>query len=118
MRDTPDIALFQRRLGETRKARKMSLEDVAKASGFTKSHVWELERGKSTNPSIRAVWGLASALGVSPAYLIGLDDKQADLDPLAIRIATIINMELAQRVEEAEARASESFVPAMGRAVA
>lgn len=70
---TPDMAQFQERIRSTRKARNMSLQDVADASGFTKSHVWELERGRSRNPTVRAVWSLANALGVSPAWLLGLD---------------------------------------------
>lgn len=65
----PDMASFQRRITDTRAARKMTLQDVADASGFTKSHVWELERGSSRNPTVRTVWSLASALGVRPFTL-------------------------------------------------
>ncbi len=43
---------------------RMSLQDVADASGFTKSHVWEVEMGRSRNPTIRMVAALAKALGV------------------------------------------------------
>ncbi|MEW9855883.1 helix-turn-helix domain-containing protein [Novosphingobium sp. M1R2S20] len=93
----PDMAAFQRRIKETRAARKMTLDEVAEASGFTKSHVWELERGKSRNPTVRAVWSLAHALGVSPAYLLGLDDATSDLDPLAHQVATLISAEIARR---------------------
>lgn len=100
---SPDMEAFQRRIKETRAARKMSLDEVAAASGFTKSHVWELERGKSRNPTVRAVWSLASALGVTPAYLLGLDDGRADLDPLAHQIATIINVELVRRASDRRA---------------
>lgn len=40
-----DMEGFQRRIREARKARRMSLDDVALAAGFTKSHIWELEKG-------------------------------------------------------------------------
>jgi transcriptional regulator with XRE-family HTH domain len=93
----PDMDLFRQRLRDTRKARKLSLQEVAAASGFTKSHVWEMENGRARNPTVRAVWSLSGALGVSPAYLLGLDPDRNDLDPLAHQIAAIINTELARR---------------------
>lgn len=43
---------------------RMSLQEVANASGFTKSHIWELEQGRSRNPTVGAIHGLAKALGV------------------------------------------------------
>jgi transcriptional regulator with XRE-family HTH domain len=93
----PDIDLFATRIRETRKLRRMSLQEVADASDFTKSHVWELEKGMSRNPTIRAVWSLARALCVSPAWLLGLDHEVVHLDPLAGQIAALINAELTRR---------------------
>lgn len=95
----PDMAAFQKRIADTREARRMSLQEVADASGFTKSHVWELEQGRSRNPTVRAVWSLAAALGVTPAWLLGLDDNHSQLDPLAHQIAVIINTELVRRAK-------------------
>lgn len=91
----PDMAAFRDRLRTTRQARKMSLEDVAAASGFTKSHVWELEKGTSRNPTVRAVWGLARALGVTPAWLLGMDPNQSAIAPLALEVAALIERRLA-----------------------
>ena len=48
---------------------RMSLEDVAKASGSTKAHVWEIEKGYSRNPTVKTLVGLAKALGVLPGRL-------------------------------------------------
>lgn len=45
-----------------REALGMSLADVAKAAGCTKSHVWELEQGRSRNPSVATLHKLAMAL--------------------------------------------------------
>lgn len=92
-----DIAAFQTRLVETRKARKMSLQAVADASGFSKGYVWELENGNVNNPTVRAVWALSAALSISPAYLLGIDPERNELDPLAHQVATLINVELARR---------------------
>lgn len=93
----PDMEKFQARIRMTRRARNMSLEDVAAASGFTKSHVWELERGSSRNPTVRAVWSLSKALGVTPAWLLGLDIDASPLDPLALEIAALIERRLKVR---------------------
>ena len=52
---------------EVRMARsfsRMSLQEVADRSGFTKSHVWEIEKGRARNPTISMVAGLSKALGV------------------------------------------------------
>lgn len=93
----PDLGLFADRLRETRELRRMTLQDVADASGFAKSHVWEIESGKSRNPTVRAVWSLARALCVSPARLLGLDHEATRLDPLVHRVAALINTELTRR---------------------
>lgn len=93
--DGPDMIGFQKRIRDARKARNMSLDDVAAASGFTKSHVWELEKGKSSNPTVRAVWGLSRALCVSPAWLLGLDPDAPPIDPLALEVAALIQRRLA-----------------------
>lgn len=93
----PDLDLFASRLKDVRTLRKMSLQDVADASGFTKSHVWELENGSSRNPTVRAVWSLSKALCVSPAWLLGLDHEVMHLDPLVHQVAALINVELERR---------------------
>ena len=47
-----------------RKLNRMSLQGVADASGYTKSHVWELEQGRSRNPTVAMIAALSKALGV------------------------------------------------------
>lgn len=93
----PDMEQFQQRIRETRKARGLSLDKVAEASGFTKSHIWELERGSSRNPTVRAVWSLAKALAVSPAWLLGIETDTPPIDPLALQVAALIDREIASR---------------------
>jgi len=83
-----------------RELRDMSLQAVADAAGLTKSHVWEMEQGKSVNPTVNAVWGLSEALSVSPAMLLGLDDKLPPLDPFAMKIAGMVSRELRKYAAE------------------
>ncbi len=63
---------------------------------MTKSHIWELEQGRSKNPTVRAVWSISTALGASPEDMLGLNPKTSGIDPLAVRIANIIREEVGQ----------------------
>ena len=93
----PDMAAFGSRIATLRATHKMTLDQVAAASGMTKSHVWELENGRSRNPTVRAVWGIASALGVTPAYMLGIATDTNSIDPLAHKLSQIIRAESAKR---------------------
>lgn len=58
-----------------------SLQQVADAVGASKNHIWDLETGKSRNPSIELLTKLAKALGVSVSDLIGENPVGKDEDP-------------------------------------
>ena len=73
------ITLAQR-LKELRLKKKDSLQDVADAVGASKAHVWELETGKSKNPSMELVTKLAEHFGVPVAQLIGEDPEATEAD--------------------------------------
>lgn len=94
---------FGARIKLLREMRGMSLEAVGKAAGLTKSHVWELEKGRAVNPTVNAVWGLSAALCVSPAMLLGLDDRMPPIDPVALKIAGIVDREI-KRIAAVHAR--------------
>jgi transcriptional regulator with XRE-family HTH domain len=49
-----------------------SLQDVADKVGVSKAHVWELEKGRSKNPSFELVRKLATHFGVSLDVLTGI----------------------------------------------
>ena len=100
--DMPDMEQFSARIRDARKARGMTLDDVAGAASFTKSHVWELERGSSRNPTVRAVWSLARALGVSPAWLLGIETNKSPIDPLALEVAALIDRRVRAYLKEQE----------------
>lgn len=97
-RQTFDGAALGTRIKLLRELRGMSLEAVGQAAGLTKSHVWEMEKGRAVNPTVNAVWGLASALCVTPATLLGLDDKVPPIDPIAMKIAGLVDREIKRAV--------------------
>jgi len=59
------------RLFELRQKSGESLQQVADAVGVSKPHVWELEKGRSKNPSFELVRALARHFGVSIDVLVG-----------------------------------------------
>lgn len=94
--DDFDAVAFGQRIRTLRKLRKMSLEDVGSVAGFTKSHVWELETGRSRNPTVRAVWSLARALGVTPAHMLGISPDGLALHPTAMEVACLVDRALVK----------------------
>lgn len=58
------------RIKEFRTKKKMSLQEVADRVGASKAHIWDLETGRSTNPSIELLKNLANCFGVGVSDLI------------------------------------------------
>lgn len=98
----PNMADFAVKMRAARDAAGMSLEAVALRAGMTKSHIWELEQGKAKNPTIRAIWGIAGALSLSPSYLLGLNVESPPIDPLAIRLAVLVDDEINSRLKDTQ----------------
>ena len=69
------------RMTKLRLQRGESLQQVADAVGVSKAHIWELEKGRTNNPSMALVTRLADHFGVTVAFLVGEDPKAADADP-------------------------------------
>lgn len=84
---------------ERRTALDLSLQQVSDRSGLTKSHVWELEAGRSKNPTLNAMVGIARALGVSLDYLTGQSSALPDLHPEALRIAIEVDTLLRRKAD-------------------
>lgn len=57
--------------------RVMNQEELARLAQVRRGYISDIERGASTNPTIRVIEALAAALGVRPEYLAGWSD-----DPL------------------------------------
>ena len=95
-----DGASLGARIKLLRDLRGMTLQQVADAAGIAKTHVWELENGRSVNPSVNVIWSLSEAFVVSPAMLLGLDDKAPAVSNVALKIAGIVDRELKRAIRE------------------
>jgi transcriptional regulator with XRE-family HTH domain len=67
------------RLKELRIRKGESLQQVADAVSASKPHIWELEAGKSTNPSLDLLTRLAQHFNVSISHLL---DESATADTM------------------------------------
>jgi len=74
------------RLASLRQAKGQSLQDVADAVAVSKAHIWELEKGRTKNPSMQLVERLADHFGVSVASLVGEDPRADDAKPEIARM--------------------------------
>lgn len=68
------------RIRELRRERHMTLEEVAKIVGVGKSTVRKWETGMIANMRRDKIAALATALGTTPAYLMGWEDKFLSID--------------------------------------
>lgn len=59
------------KLKELRTRNRQSLQDVADAIGASKTHIWDLESARSSNPSIDLLTKLAVHFRVSISDLVG-----------------------------------------------
>jgi len=95
------------KLKELRVDKRESLQQVADAVGASKAHIWELETGRSANPSIQLVTKLADHFQTSVASLVGekpedLDDEEAaffrSFSGLTPEVRKVL-MDLAQKIK-------------------
>jgi transcriptional regulator with XRE-family HTH domain len=68
------------RITKLRLSQKESLQQVADAAGVSKAHIWELEKGRTDNPSMGLVTRLANHFGVSVSFLVGEDRNASDAE--------------------------------------
>lgn len=59
-----------KRLRAHRKARELTLQEAADAVGISKSHMWELETGRNSNPTIGVMMAIAKQFEVSIDSLV------------------------------------------------
>jgi transcriptional regulator with XRE-family HTH domain len=74
------------RITQLRLQKGESLQQVADAVGVSKAHIWELEKGRTGNPSMALVTRLADHFGVSLTALVGEDPAADDADPAIARM--------------------------------
>lgn len=67
-----------KKLRDLRTKHGMTLDELAKKSGVSKSYVWELENRESQRPSAEKLTAIADALGVAAAYFIEDDTRSPE----------------------------------------
>lgn len=65
---------FGKRIKELRTAKGLTLDQLATATGSSKSYIWELENKAPPRPSAEKLADIAAALGVTIDYLIGREE--------------------------------------------
>lgn len=92
-----DVATIAHSVAALRREHGLSLDEVAARAGLSKSHVWEMEQGRSRNPSVATVRALAIAFGVSMSRILGEDMTAATLSPAALKVAAMFDAEVRER---------------------
>ncbi len=85
------------RLNELRNKKGKSLQDVATAVEVSKTHIWELEKGRAENPSVELLTKLSDYFKVSIRYLIGEDFENEQSDDLARMFRQVGDLEDGDR---------------------
>lgn len=69
--------LLGARLAELRLRKGKSLQEVADVVGVSKTHVWQMEKGKSENPSLELLRRISDYFCVPLEFLIGTSGAQS-----------------------------------------
>jgi transcriptional regulator with XRE-family HTH domain len=62
-------AIFGRVLRAVRESKSLSQDELAHRAGYSRNYIGLVEQGK-ISPSVRALFNLATALGVKPSLLV------------------------------------------------
>lgn len=68
------------KINELRRARKLTLDQLAQATGSSKSYMWEIENKDVARPSAEKLEKIAAELGVTAAFLIDASQTQPTED--------------------------------------
>jgi transcriptional regulator with XRE-family HTH domain len=55
---------------DARESKGLSLSEAAKRIGIAKMHLWQIEVGRATNPTLKVAAGIRRVLGVSAKKLL------------------------------------------------
>ena len=72
------------RIKTAREQKDMTLDDVAKRCGTTRQTIYKYENGIVTNIPYDKIELLSEALGVTPSYLFGWEEKENSPDELQL----------------------------------
>lgn len=98
------------RIGELRRKKGQSLQQVADSVGVSKAHVWEIEKGRAANPSMDLVRRFADHFGCSVAFLVGEDPEAPGTDPELQRM-----FRQAQDLDDRERKILDEMLQALRR---
>lgn len=99
---------LEQRISELRTKSGESFQKLADAVGVSKAHIWQLERGKTDNPSMDLVRRIADHYGVTLSYLVGEDIDASDADPQLARM-----FRQAQDLGESERRILDDMMKSL-----
>src|SRR3546814_2355054 len=83
------------KLRQLRQRKGQSLQQVADAVGVSKAHVWELEKGTSTNPGMELLAKFANHFKVTVAFLS--DDATAPEEAAALQFFREFDGKLSEK---------------------
>ena len=69
-----------RKVRELRQEKKLTLDQLAQATGSSKSYMWEIENKPVARPSADKLNRIAAVLGVTPEYLADEERTQPTTD--------------------------------------
>jgi len=72
------------KLNELRSKKGESLQQTADALGITKTHIWELEKGKSSNPTAELLKKLADHYKVTVDFLLDANQSEPGMNDEAM----------------------------------
>ena len=73
-------SVLSRKMKRIRKDKGITLEQLAKEVGSSKSYIWQLENSPDINPSAQLISGIAEALGTPVDYLLEPDQEDMTRD--------------------------------------
>lgn len=83
MDSTADLVDLGKKVRKARQDRRVTLEELARDSGVSKSVLSQVERGV-TNPTLSTLWNIARALSLDPLALFGGDRRSRHAEGGAI----------------------------------
>jgi|LULS01.1.fsa_nt_gb transcriptional regulator with XRE-family HTH domain len=84
---------FSSKLKELRLQKGLSLQDAANLIGISKTHFWDLETGKSKNPSYDLLEKISDKFGISISSLVNEDIETNGNEELKVLFRQMNNLE-------------------------
>ena len=105
-----DYEILGRLVFDKRRELKLSQEELAQKTNISRNYVSMIERGLANNISINIINKLATALGVSPARIMGKSESSDLFIPSALRefgVVENLSFEIVERLATIPRRGQE-----------